>query len=140
MLDLSPDAGKLAWLIQSFTDRVSGIRHALVLSSDGIPMVASADMERALAERFAAVASGFVGLSAGISGPLRGGRLTQVVMELENLYVLVTGISDGSCLAVVAELTADVGMIAYDMATLVDQCGRALTPALRHELQLAYQR
>jgi hypothetical protein len=44
-------------------------------------------------------------------------------------------ISDGSCLAVLAATTCNVGVVAYEMAVLVARCGDVLTPSLRAELQ-----
>ena len=40
-----------------------------------------------------------------------------------------------SCLAVVAASSCDVGLVAYEMALLVEQAGTVLTPELRAELQ-----
>jgi predicted regulator of Ras-like GTPase activity (Roadblock/LC7/MglB family) len=44
-------------------------------------------------------------------------------------------ISDGSCLAVLAISTCNVGVVAYEMAVLVARVGLVLTPSLRAELQ-----
>jgi uncharacterized protein len=49
--------------------------------------------------------------------------------------VLLMSISDGSCLAVLASPTSDIGQIGYEMTLLVDKVGRVLTPELRAELQ-----
>jgi hypothetical protein len=43
-------------------------------------------------------------------------------------------------LAVLAETSADPGLIAYEMARMVEQVGRVLTPELRNELQNALAR
>ena len=63
--------------------------------------------------------------------------MTEVIVEMENVFLFVTGISDGSLLAVVAGAKSDVGLIAYEMAVLVEKTGAALTPELRAELQAA---
>ncbi len=49
--------------------------------------------------------------------------------------MFVTGISDGSCLAVLAAAGCDMGLVGYEMALLVERCGTVLTPALRAELR-----
>ncbi len=46
----------------------------------------------------------------------------------------MTGISDGSCLAVVADAGCDIGLVGYEMAVLVERTGAVLTPELRAEL------
>jgi predicted regulator of Ras-like GTPase activity (Roadblock/LC7/MglB family) len=111
-----------------------------VLSADGLPMAVSDDLDRESAERFAAVASGLIGLAYGAAGRFGGGQVTQIIIEMEHAFLFVTGISDGSCLAVVAGANADVGLVAYEMALLVDKTGTVLTPELRAELQGALPR
>ena len=59
---------------------------------------------------------------------------------MENAFLFVTGISDGSCLACVASAECDVGLVGYEMAVLVDKAGAVLTPELRAELQGALPR
>ena len=54
---------------------------------------------------------------------------------MEYGFIFVTGISDGSSLAVMAEGNCDAGLVAYEMARLVERCGTVLTPELRAELQ-----
>ena len=61
----------------------------------------------------------------------------EVIIEMERAFLFVTGISDGSCLAVVAQAGCDVGLVGYEMAVLVERAGPVLTPALRAELQAA---
>ena len=55
------------------------------------------------------------------------------MVEMENAYLFVTGAGRGACLAVLAAESADVGLIAYEMNVLVDQVGRYLDAAPRHE-------
>jgi hypothetical protein len=52
----------------------------------------------------------------------------------------VTGISDGSSMAVMAEASCDVGLVGYEMARMVERCGVVLTPEIRAELQGALTR
>ena len=66
--------------------------------------------------------------------------MTEVIVEMEHAFLFVTGISDGSLLAVMATASADVGLVAYEMAVLVEKAGATLTPELRAELQSALPR
>ena len=43
------------------------------------------------------------------------GRVTQVVVEIEHAFLFVTGISEGSSLAVLATAACDPGLVAYEM-------------------------
>jgi uncharacterized protein len=134
---LSTDARNVNWLVSSFVDRVPGVAHAVVVSSDGLPMAVSLGLDRQSADRFAAVASGLIGLAHGVAVPFRCGRVNEIIIEMERAFLFVTGISDGSCLAVVTEASCDVGLVGYEMAVLVEKAGTVLTPALRAELQAA---
>jgi predicted regulator of Ras-like GTPase activity (Roadblock/LC7/MglB family) len=126
---LSPAADNVNWLINSFVQRVPGIREAVVVSSDGLPMAVSAGMDR-----FAAVSSGLIGLAYGAAGRFGGGAVNEVIVEMERAFIFVSGVSDGSCLAVVADADCDVGLVGYEMAVLGERCGAVLTPELRAEL------
>ena len=140
MAELSSEARNLNWLVQNFAERVPGVNEAVVVSSDGLPIATSEGLDRDAADRFAAVASGLIGLAYGAAGRFGGGAVTQIIIEMEHAFLFVTGISDGSCLAVVAGANADVGLVAYEMALLVDRAGTVLTPELRAELQGALPR
>ena len=138
MSDLSAAARNVNWLVENFVDRVPGVRETVVVSADGLPMAVSRGLDRDAADRFAAVASGFIGLAYGTATRFNGGAVTQIIIEMENAFV--TGISDGSCLAVVADGSCDVGLVGYEMAVLVERAGAVLTPELRAELQGALPR
>src|SRR5215218_5251579 len=140
MAELSSEARNLNWLITNFVDRVPGVNEAVVVSSDGLPMAVSEGLDRDAADRFAAVASGLIGLAYGAAGRFGGGAVNEVIVEMENAFLFVTGISDGSCLAVVASADCDVGLVGYEMAVMVEKAGSVLTPELRAELQGALPR
>jgi predicted regulator of Ras-like GTPase activity (Roadblock/LC7/MglB family) len=103
-------------------------------------MAVSDRLDRARADQLAAVASGLASLTQGASRCFGGGVVTQTVVEMEKGLLLVMEIGDGSALAVLAALTSDIGLIGYEMALMVAQCGEVLTPALRAELQSALPR
>ncbi|WP_205632257.1 roadblock/LC7 domain-containing protein, partial [Streptomyces ossamyceticus] len=52
-------SGELDWLLDDLVLRVHEVRHAVVLSNDGLAVGASTDLAREDAEHLAAVASGF---------------------------------------------------------------------------------
>jgi len=132
---LSPEAQNLGWLLNNLVTQVPGVTEAVVFSSDGLPMAVSDNLDRESAERFSAVASGLMGLAYGAAGRFGGGRVNEVIVEMENAFLLVSGISDGSALAVVAAAGCDIGLVGYEMAVFADRAGAVLTPAIRAELQ-----
>ena len=121
------------WLLDELLDRAVGSRHAIVLSSDGLLIGRSHDLNKEDAEHLSAVASAFQSLARGTGRHFGGGEVLQTVVEMENAYLFVTGGGRGACLAVLAEESADVGLIAYEMKVLVDQVGRYLDAAPRHQ-------
>jgi predicted regulator of Ras-like GTPase activity (Roadblock/LC7/MglB family) len=140
MSDLSSAASNVNWLVNSFVSKVPGVSEAVVVTSDGLPMALSGGLDRDAADRFAAVASGLIGLAYGAAGRFGGGAVNEVIVEMERAFLFVTGISDGSSLAVVAGADCDVGLVGYEMAVMVEQVGSVLTPELRNELQGALPR
>ena len=54
---LSKAAQDLSWLITGFTERVPGVQHAMVASSDGMPITLSDGVSRTIADQLAAVTS-----------------------------------------------------------------------------------
>ena len=135
MSQLSSEAVNINFLVGNFADHVPGVRDAIVVSADGLLMAKSGGLSRDAADRFAAAASGLIGLAHGAAAPFGGGRVSEVIIEMEFGFIFVTGISDGSSLAVMADGGCDAGLVGYEMARLVERCGAVLTPELRAELQ-----
>jgi hypothetical protein len=132
---LSQQARDLNWLISAFTERVPGVAHAVVVSSDGLLVAVSDHLPRDHADQLAAVVSGLVSVTNGAARIFDGDEVTQTVVEMRRGYFLVMSIRDGSILATLAAHDADIGVVGYEMARLVKQAGEMLTPALRAELQ-----
>jgi predicted regulator of Ras-like GTPase activity (Roadblock/LC7/MglB family) len=136
-MPLSAEARNLNWLLSSFATNASGVTHAMVVSADGLPIAVSGGLDRARANQLATIASGLVSLSQGAARSFDAGLLRQTVVEMEEAFLLVMSISDGSCLTVLAASSCDVGMVGYEMAVLVARAGDVLTPSLRAELHAA---
>jgi predicted regulator of Ras-like GTPase activity (Roadblock/LC7/MglB family) len=121
----------LNYLITNFAERVPSVAHAIVVSSDGLPMVYSEGFPADRAEQLAAVTSGLTSLTEGASRIFEAGRVTQTVVDMERGLLVVMAISDGSSLAVMVSEDCDMGLVAYEMSLLVAQVGDALTPEVR---------
>jgi predicted regulator of Ras-like GTPase activity (Roadblock/LC7/MglB family) len=132
---LSAEAQNVNWLLSSFVTRTSGVDGAIGVSSDGLLMALSANLDRASADRFAAIVSGLTSLSDGASRALDLGGVEQVIVEMRRGHLFVSRISGGSSLGVIASRDADIGAVGYEMTLLVQRFGSALTPALIAELQ-----
>jgi predicted regulator of Ras-like GTPase activity (Roadblock/LC7/MglB family) len=122
----SPGTGTeadLGWLLDDLVSRVNQIDKALILSRDGLAIGASKSFSREDAEHLSAVAAGFQSLARGAAEHFGGGRIRQTIVEMDNIFLFVTSAGEGSCLAVLSPATADVGLIAYEMAILVKRVG-----------------
>ena len=53
------------------------------------------------------------------------------MIELERAFVFVMAAGDGSCLAILAEGDANIGLVAYEMTRLVKRVRRHLATAPR---------
>ena len=124
-------AGELDWLLDDLVTRVATVDKAVVLSRDGLAIGASAGLGREDAEHLSAIAAGFQSLARGVGQQFGGGRPRQTIVEIDSAFLLVTAAGEGSCLAVLAAASADVGLIAYEMAVLVKRVGEHLAVASR---------
>lgn len=135
MAELSTQARELAWTVERFSSEVPGVSHAVVLSSDGLLLTASASVDVDTAEKLAALASSLVSLAHGSSGLFDLGGCEQAVIRLERGFLFVTAITGGCALAVIAAKGCDMKIVGYQMALFADRMGHRLTPELRGELR-----
>jgi predicted regulator of Ras-like GTPase activity (Roadblock/LC7/MglB family) len=124
-------SGELDWLLDDLVLRVSDIRHAVVLSNDGLAVGASTGLRREDAEHLAAVASGFNSLAKGAGRHFGAGGVRQTMVEMDEGFLFVAAAGDGSCLALLTAVTTDIGLVAYEMARLVKRVGEHLGTAPR---------
>ena len=115
--------GQLDWLLDDLVRRVAYISKAVILSQDGIALGASGTLDRDDAEHLAALAAGFQSLARGAGRHFGGGGVRQTIIEMESGFLLVTAAGSGTCLAVIAQQGADLGLVAYEMAILVRRTG-----------------
>ena len=117
-------ADQLGWLLDDLVRRISEVSKAVILSQDGIALAASQTLERDDAEHLAALAAGFQSLARGAARHFGGGSgVRQTIIEMEAGFLLVSAAGNGTCLAVIAEPGADLGLVAYEMAVLVRRTG-----------------
>ncbi|GAA4991594.1 roadblock/LC7 domain-containing protein [Yinghuangia aomiensis] len=126
---------RLDWLLTDLVKRVPGSRHAIVLSQDGLVMSHSETLGRDQAEQLAASASGLASLARGIGRSFGGGSVRQTLIEMEDAYLFLTSAGRGAHMAVLADAQADVGVVAFEMNTLVKQVGEYLGTAPRAQTE-----
>lgn len=131
MTQASDGTRSLGWLLDDLVDRVPSAKQAVVLSVDGLLMATSHGIDRDDAEHMSAIAAGFQSLARGASRHFHGGPLRQTIVEMDSVFLFVTAAGQGACLAVLADATSDIGLIAYEMAMLVKRVGQTLSSPLR---------
>lgn len=134
-MTLSTEATNFGWLLDNFVRTVPGTRHTLVVSADGLLMAMSDRLDRTSGDQLAAIVSGMSSLTRGASRQLDGGNVRQAIVEMDNGFLFLMNVSNGSVLAVVAEASCDIGLIGYEMALLVSRTEQTLTPQLIAEMR-----
>ena len=133
------EIANLNWLIDSFVKRIRGVLEAIVVSADGMLMAMSSGIGTAAGDQLASVTAGLTSLAQGGGNCFGGGKVRQVIVEIDAGYMFFMAISNGSSLAVVASKDVEVASTGYEMTMLCKRVGAALTPALMTELGIASQ-
>ena len=132
---LSAGARNVNWLLSTFVVNTAGVEQAIAVSSDGLLMATSSNLDRATADKMAAIISGLRSLSDGAARVIDKGGVSQVIVEMRDGFLFASSISGGSSLGVVADHHADLGLIGYEITLLVERVGAQLTPELVAELK-----
>ena len=132
---LSAEAKTFNWLLDSFTSGTAGVIEAIAVSSDGLLMAMSDNLDRTGGDQMAAIVSGMSSLTRGAARQLRAGEVRQSIVEMDTIFLFSMQVNDGSVLAVVADAQCDVGLIGYEMALLVSRTEATLTPQLVSEMR-----
>lgn len=126
---------EFGWLISNFATSTPGVSHALIVSSDGLPLLASEGLPEDMADPLAAIASGILSLGNNLAHQVNGGSCDQVLLRLTGGHFIFMGIGELAGLCVLVEAGANLGAVAHQMAQLVASVGHALTPQLRDDLR-----
>jgi uncharacterized protein len=135
--NISTDAQRFNWLLGRFAGNTAGVIEAIAVSSDGLLIAMSSSLARANADRLAAITSAVSSLAEGASRVYDLGGANKVIIDLVRGYLLVSALSIGSTVGVLASKDADLGVLAYEMAMFANRAGDVLTPQLIEELKLS---
>ncbi|MFI6326167.1 roadblock/LC7 domain-containing protein [Nonomuraea sp. NPDC050556] len=125
------------WLLANFVRGTDGVSDAVAVSSDGLLMAMSDGLTREGGEQLAAIVSGLASLSKSAARKYGFDGLRLVMVEMNKGFLLVSVISDGSCLGVLATGSCDLGLVGHEMAVLCDRAGDLLTPQMIASLKSA---
>jgi uncharacterized protein len=135
--NISTAVQRFNWLLRRFSAGTAGVIEAIAVSSDGLLIAMSATLERADADRLAAITSAINSLARGASRVYDLGSANKVIIDLDRGYLLVCTLGVGSSLGVLALKEANLGVLAYEMAIFANRAGDVLTPQLIEELKIS---
>jgi uncharacterized protein len=132
-VDSHADRHQFNWLLGNFVHQTDGVRDAVAVSSDGLLIAASDGLARADADHLAAIVSSLASVARSASRRYDFDGLKLIMIEMHRGFLLVSVMSGGSCLGVVAGSDSDVGLVGYEISLLTERFGALLTPALISE-------
>ena len=127
--------GELDWLLNNLASTVLGVRNAVILSPDGLPLGRSPGLTEDDADHLAALAAGAQGLARGAGQRFGYGDVSQTIIEMDAALLFITPAGRGTCIALLADADADAGQIAYEMAVLVKRVGQHMIANPRFPVQ-----
>lgn len=129
--------GGFDWLLDDLVARTDHVRQAVLLTSDGLTRGASKGLATEDVDHLAAVCSGFHSLAKSTGDRFGAGSVRQTMVMLDEAYLFVTQAGESSCLAVLCDVGADVGQLAYEMSLLVKKVGRQMASPVRSHHETA---
>lgn len=116
---MTAHSGDSSWMLELIR-AVRGVRHVVVLSSDGLLRVRTEHTPLEVADKLAAACAGLASLGHGISKEFGAGAgARQVMVEFDGGFLFVRNAGDGSRLAVVTEAVIDPALVAQQMQAQV---------------------
>lgn len=122
------DPKDFGWLLDNFAASTPGVTHALIVSSDGLPLVTTGGMGADLADPLAAMTSGIISLGNNIAAKVGEPGCDQVMLKFPGDHYLFMSIGSLAGFAVLVADGANLGVVAHQLAQLVDAVGHVLTP------------
>lgn len=123
------------WLVNNFAASTPGVTHAVIVSSDGLLLLASGSMSPDVADPLSAMTSGMISLGHSIANLVGQSGCDQIMLKFPAGHFLFMAISDLAGLGVLVHDGSNLGMIAHRMAQLVESVGHVLTPQMRDDLR-----
>jgi len=104
--DLPPSEPQgFGWLVDNFALSTPGVMHALIVSSDGLPLITSAGLAPDLADPLAAMTSGIISIGNNIAGQIGEPGCEQVMLKFPSGHFLFMGIGSLAGFAVLVKET-----------------------------------
>jgi predicted regulator of Ras-like GTPase activity (Roadblock/LC7/MglB family) len=128
-----PQAQDLAWVLDPLLE-LPGVRHAVIATGDGLVEGSSPSLDRAAAERVAAMTATLHASARAFTTAFTDDEspsLRQTVVESEQGFAIVVPAGQNTSLAVFAAPDTQLGNIAYQMQVQVAALARAMSAPAR---------
>ena len=122
--------GGVGFILEAFVAETPGVTYAQTVSADGMHLAASAGFGQTERDTFAAIASGLASLTDSAVETFGLGTVNRQIIEASHGWILLSRISTTAAMGVVAEPSADLGLIGYEMTLLAKRLGDVLSPEL----------
>ena len=132
-VDAQTGSHQFNWMLANFVRNTAGVRDAVAVSSDGLLIANSDGLDRTSADQLAAIVSSLASLARSASRKYDFDGLKLIMIEMRRGFLLVSAITGGSCLGVLATADCDLGVVGYEISMLSERFGDLLTPALISE-------
>jgi predicted regulator of Ras-like GTPase activity (Roadblock/LC7/MglB family) len=123
-MNVKPTVGTdLGWVLDDMVARVAGVQQAAVVSTDGMVIDRSTQLGKDDADHLAAMSCALQSLAKGVGQQFTKGKVRQLVVDMEQGYLVVTAAGANACLALLTVAKVDLGLVAYEMNRIVQQVG-----------------
>ncbi|MEM9566185.1 MAG: roadblock/LC7 domain-containing protein [Actinomycetota bacterium] len=106
--------------VDRFVVDTVGVEDVVLVSADGAVLAASADLPDSVADQFGPVTAALLSLGRASARCLAQHRADRVVVDLDELRVLLVGVTDIVAVAVIARVDADLDLLTDRTRQLVD--------------------
>ena len=131
---LSVPAGEIGDLIDQFGDDAPSALGAVVADIHGLPLVWSGALPEETVDHFAAIMLGLASLANSAAQCFAGNRCERQLVELDTEFVFVERVGSLGLLGVVADKSADLGAVGYEVTLLGTRLAARLNAELITEL------
>ena len=114
-VDAQTGSHQFNWMLANFVRNTAGVRDAVAVSSDGLLIANSDGLDRTSADQLAAIVSSLASLARSASRKYDFDGLKLIMIEMRRGFLLVSAITGGSCLGVLATADCDLGVVGYEI-------------------------
>ncbi|HEX6077508.1 MAG TPA: roadblock/LC7 domain-containing protein [Micromonosporaceae bacterium] len=115
-------------LLASLVAHTPGLAHAVLLSTEGLPVATSSALPAIRAQQLAAIGSGLLSLADGTGRCMSTGPTRQVIVEMNEGVLLATPIAPQMHLALLATSECDREQLGYELRRFAADIGPMLGP------------